>query len=126
MTVLLNQNQAVAGQLVFSLSAYAVNKEIGVYKEFIHFIRKHNAKVLIKRFETQSMLPQAVKELKPDYIRLARDLGNGIAQDVEKREFVKTMLEIGELLDIQVLAENIQADEDIECLTKMGVLGASR
>ena len=126
LTVLLNQNQAVAGQLVFSLSAYAVNKEIGVYKEFIHFIRKHNAKVLIKRFETQSMLPQAVKELKPDYIRLARDLGNGIAQDVEKREFVKTMLEIGELLDIQVLAENIQADEDIECLTKMGVLGASR
>ena len=93
---------------------------------FRSFIRKHNAKVLIKRFETQSMLPQAVKELKPDYIRLARDLGNGIAQDVEKREFIKTMLEIGELLDIQVLAENIQADEDIACLTKMGVLGASR
>jgi len=126
LAVLLNENKAVASQLVFSLSAYAVAKEVGVYKEFIHFVQALGAKVIIKRFETQSMLPEKVKELKPDYIRLARDIGNGAQQDVEKGEFVKTMVEVGDLLDIQVLAENIQADEDLHSLKAMGVLGASR
>jgi len=126
LAVLLNENKAVASQLVFSLSAYAVAKEVGVYKEFIRFVQALGAKVIIKRFETQSMLPEKVKELKPDYIRLARDIGNGAQQDVEKGEFVKTMVEVGDLLDIQVLAENIQADEDLHSLKAMGVLGASR
>ena len=126
LTTLLNENKSVAKQLVFSLSAYAVAKEVGVYKEFIRFIRALNAKVIIKRFETQSMSPEKVKELKPDYIRLARDIGNGVQQNAEKGEFVVTMVEVGELLDIHVLAENIQAGDDIASLKTMGVLGASR
>lgn len=126
LTTLLNENKSVAKQLVFSLSAYAVAKEVEVYKEFIHFIRALNAKVIIKRFETQSMSPEKVKELKPDYIRLARDIGNGVQQNAEKGEFVVTMVEVGELLDIHVLAENIQAGDDLASLKTMGVLGASR
>jgi len=126
LTTLLNENKSVAKQLVFSLSAYAVAKEVGVYKEFIRFIRALNAKVIIKRFETQSMSPEKVKELKPDYIRLARDIGNGVQQNAEKGEFVVTMVEVGELLDIHVLAENIQAGDDLASLKTMGVLGASR
>ncbi len=126
LTTLLTENKAVAKQLVFSLSAYAVTKEIGVYKEFIDFIQALNAKVLIKRFETQSIAPEKIKELKPDYIRLARDIGNGVQHDAEKYEFAKTMVEIGNILDIHVLAENIQSDDDVACLKAVGVLGASR
>lgn len=126
LAALLNENKAVANQLVFSLSAYAVAKELGVYKEFISFIRALNAKVIIKRFETQSMSPEKIKELKPDYIRLARDIGNGVQQDAEKAEFVRTMVEIGDLLDIRVLAENVHAEEDHVSLKAMGILGTSR
>jgi len=126
LTALLTDNKPIASQIVFSLSAYAVTKEISVYKEFIDFIRGLNAKVIIKRFETQSIGPEKIKELKPNYIRLARDIGNGIQGDKEKYEFAKTMVEMGNLLDIDVLAENIQADEDVVCLKEVGVLGVSR
>jgi len=126
LTALLTDNKPIASQIVFSLSAYAVTKEISVYKEFIDFIQGLNAKVVIKRFETQSIAPEKIKELKPNYIRLARDIGNGIQGDKEKYEFAKTMVEMGNLLDIDVLAENIQADEDVVCLKEVGILGVSR
>jgi len=126
LAALLTDNKPIANQIVFSVSAYAVTKEISVYKEFIGFIQGLNAKVLIKRFETQSIAPEKIKQLKPDYIRLARDIGNGIEGDREKYEFAKIMVEMGNLLDIEVLAENIQADEDLARLKEVGVLGVSR
>jgi EAL domain-containing protein (putative c-di-GMP-specific phosphodiesterase class I) len=123
---LLSDNQEIASQLVFSLSAYAVTKEVEAYKEFIAFVRGLNAKVIIKRFEAQSMSPDILKELKPDFIRLARDIGSGIDGDQVKQEFTRTMVEVGDLLGVCVLAENIQSDADLQCAKEIGVVGASR
>ena len=123
---LIKQNSSISQQLVFSISAYAVAKEVGVYKEFIDFVHRLNAKVIIKRFETQSMSPEVAKELTPDFIRLARDIGNGIATDVGKKAFVETMQEFAELLDISVLAENVHAEDDFTCIKAIGIAGTSR
>ena len=123
---LIKQNPSISQQLVFSISAYAVAKEVSVFKEFIGFVHELNAKVIIKRFETQSMSPEVAKELNPDFIRLARDIGNGIATDAGKKVFVETMQEIAELLDISVLAENVHAENDFACIKAIGIAGASR
>jgi EAL domain-containing protein (putative c-di-GMP-specific phosphodiesterase class I)/GGDEF domain-containing protein len=123
---LIKQKQTISQQLVFSHSAYAVAKDISVYKEFIAFVHQLNAKVMIKRFETQSLSPDQAKELNPDFIRLARDLGQGIAVDKGKAEFVETMKDIGELLDISILAENVSSDDDYAHIKTIGIAGASR
>jgi len=123
---LLKENQALAEKLVFSLSAYAVGKEVAAYKEFIGFVHQLNAKVMIKRFETQSLSASIIKDLKPDYIRLARDIADGISSDVAKQEFTGTMVEIADLMSMQVFAENVQENEDVVFLKSIGVKGASR
>ncbi|MFK5951372.1 MAG: EAL domain-containing protein, partial [Methylococcales bacterium] len=123
---LVKQKQRLSQQLVFNLSAYAVAKDINSYKEFIAFAQQLNLRVMIKRFETQSLSAESIKQLKPDFIRLARDLGLGIANDVEKKEFVEAMKDIGELLNITILAENIDSEDDFVCLKKVGITGASR
>ncbi len=123
---LLKGNQILAGKLVFSLSAYAVGKDVDAYKEFIHFAHKLNAKVMIKRFETRSLSARVVKELKPDFIRLARVIADGIASDVVKQEFTGTVVEVADLMNIQVLAENVQENKDVEFLKSIGVKAASR
>jgi diguanylate cyclase (GGDEF)-like protein len=123
---LLKQNQSISQQLVFSLSAYAVAKEIEVYKEFIDYAHSLNAKIIIKRFETQSMSLDIAKDLKPDFIRLARDIGNGVATDERKNIFVETMQAVAELLDISILAENVLSEEDYACVKSIGITGASR
>lgn len=123
---LIKQKKLISQQLVFSLSAYAVAKDISAYKDFIEFVHQLNARVMIKRFETQSLSPELAKQLNPDFIRLARNLGQGIADDEGKKDFVETMKEIGDLLDIGILAENINSDEDYRCIRKIGITGVSR
>ncbi len=123
---LLKQNQSITQQLVFSFSAYAVAKEVQVFKEFIEFVHKLNAKVMIKRYENHSMSTSVAKELKPDYIRLSRDIGDDIANDESKQIFVATMHEMGVLLDIEILAENVSADQDFNVLKAIDISGASR
>lgn len=122
----IKQNQSISHQLVFSFSAYAVTKEVDVYKEFIKFIHNLNAKVIIKRFESHTMSTTIAKELNPDYIRLARDIGHDIASDESKKTFVATMQGIGNLLDITILAENVYAEQDFNTLKSIGIAGASR
>jgi len=122
----LKSNKAIAPQLVFSLSAYAVAKEVSVYKEFIDFVHKNHARVMIKRFEAQSMSSEVLKSLHPDFIRLSRDMSNGLTLDQGKQAFVETMQGIGELLDIVIFAENVQTDEDFNCLKRIAIAGASR
>jgi EAL domain-containing protein (putative c-di-GMP-specific phosphodiesterase class I)/GGDEF domain-containing protein len=122
----LQKHQAISAQLVFSISAYAAAKEVKVFKEFIKFIHGYGAKVILKRFDSQSMSLETAKILKPDYIRLARDMGNGVSHEPSKQAFVETMKEVGDLLDITVLAENVQADEDFALIKTIGITGASR
>ncbi len=123
---LVQQNQVISRQLVFSLSAYAVAKDFSAYKEFIEFVHQLNARVMIKRFETQSLSPELAKELNPDFIRLARDLAQGVATDKGKAEFAETMKDIGDLLDISILAENVNSDDDYIRIKTIGIAGASR
>lgn len=126
LVALIKQNKSIANQLIFSISAYAVAKEVDVYKKFIDFVHLLNAKIMIKRFDTQSISPGHVKQLKPDYIRLTRDLGNGIATNEGKKSFVETLQEIAELLEISVLAENVHSQKDFKCINSIGIAGISR
>ena len=122
----LKQNQDLARQLVFALSAYAVAKDVEAYRDFIEAVRQWGAKVMIKRFESQSLSPETTKQLKPDFIRLARELGNSISISRPKQDFVQAMQEMAALLDIGILAENVEADSDFNTLKAIGIVGASR
>jgi len=119
-------NPGIARHLAFSFSAYAVAKEMDVFKEFVKFVHQLKAQVIIKRFDTQSLPPEAIKDLNPDFIRLARDIGDGIEADQAKQDLVRTIVEICDLLDIDVLAEGIKSDADFNYLKQIGVVGASR
>ncbi|MCQ8103203.1 EAL domain-containing protein [Methylomonas sp. SURF-2] len=123
---LTKQNRAATRQLVFGFSAYAVGKDVNAHVSFFYSLHQWGGRVMIKRFEPQSLPPSINKQLKPDFIRLARDIGNGIGKSPQKLEFVTTVLEMSKLLGISVLAENILADEDHQALHKIGIMGVSR
>jgi EAL domain-containing protein (putative c-di-GMP-specific phosphodiesterase class I)/GGDEF domain-containing protein len=122
----LRQHAFIAGQLVFSVTAYAAAKDIALVQDFIAFVHKQGAKVLLKRYEAQFIPIEAVKNLKPDYIRLARELTSGISAENSKKIFVEAMKEVGELLDIVILAENVHSAGDFDIIREIGLSGSSR
>ena len=123
---LIKSNPAAIKHLVFCFSAYAVAKEVDTYLDFIDVIHQWGGQVMIKRFETQSMSPEITKKLNPDFIRLARDIGDDINFSRQKYEFVEAIQQMGILFDIAVFAENVQADDDYYALKTIGIVGASR
>jgi EAL domain-containing protein (putative c-di-GMP-specific phosphodiesterase class I)/GGDEF domain-containing protein len=120
------QNPRLMQQLVFSFSAYAISKDPDAHVSFFYTLHQWNGRVMIKRFEPQAMLYEIHTLIRPDFIRLARNIGNGIIQSRKKQEYVKTVVEMCQLLDISVLAENIQSDEDCHTLHHIGIVGVSR
>ena len=119
-------NPTISHQLVFSITAYGVAKDINKFKIFSHKIHAAGAKVIIKRFESKFVPLESIKDLNIDYIRLARDYTNNIYKDSGKQAFVESMQELSNLLNIKLFAENVKEDEDFNFVKKVNLYGASR
>lgn len=120
------QNAAVAGQLVFSVSAYSAARNIALFRNFTDFVHRYGARILLKRYDTQLISVGTLKSLKPDYVRMAREWTRGIASDSGKRLWVETLKEVGTLLEISILAEQVQCEDDLAVVKEIGLAGASR
>jgi len=120
------EHKTIANQLVFSVTAYAVAKNVDKFKFFVDEIHKCGAMIIIKRFETKFIPLDSIKNLNLDYIRLARDYTCNICNDNAKQSFVESIQDLSELLNIKVFAENVKTNEDLEIVKKLNIYGASR
>ncbi len=120
------ENKTIASQLVFSATAYAVAKDVDKFKFFADEMHQCGAKVIIKRFETKFIPLSNIKDFNLDYIRLARDYTCGICKDYSKQSFVQSISELATLLNIKVLAENVEDDSDFEFVKEHNLYAASR
>ena len=120
------QHKEIASKLVFSITAYAVAKDVNKFKFFVDEIHSCGAKIIIKRFETKFIPLDAIKDLNLDYIRLARNYTNSISKEQSKQQFVETIQELSSLLNIKVFAENVKEENDLKTIKKYNLYGASR
>lgn len=123
---LLQSYKEESSAVAFSLSAYAASQDIPAFLSFIEFARRAGASVMLKRFESSQFNIDKLTGHKLDYIRIARHYTEDIANSAEKRQMVAALQELGALLDIQVHAEAVESEADVETLRQIGLAGASR
>uniref|UniRef100_UPI004048CB03 bifunctional diguanylate cyclase/phosphodiesterase n=1 Tax=Aliarcobacter sp. TaxID=2321116 RepID=UPI004048CB03 len=122
----IQQHKIIAKQLVFSITAYAVAKDVDKFKFFADEMHQCGAKVIIKRFESKFIPLNSIKDFNLDYIRLAREYTHNVTNDSSKQSFIEAIVELTHLLNIKLFAENVQDNEDLETIKKLKVYGASR
>ncbi|QDF28244.1 bifunctional diguanylate cyclase/phosphodiesterase [Halarcobacter anaerophilus] len=122
----INTNKEISKQLVFSLSAYSVAKDMELFKNFCETVHNSNAKIIIKRFESKFIPTENLKTFNVDYIRLARDYTSDMNKDRSKIEFVESINELGNLLNIKVCAEAVKEEKDLETVKKLKLFAISR
>jgi len=120
------KHKKIAHQLVFSLTAYAVAKDMGKFKFFVDEVHKCGARIIIKRFESKFVPLENIKDFNLDYIRLARVYTTDICHDHSKQEFVESIQDLATLLNIKVFAENVKKDEDLQIINNLKLYGTSR
>jgi len=119
-------HEKIASQLVFSITAYSVAKDIDKFKFFVDEIHSYGAKIIIKRFENKFIPLDNIKDFNLDYIRLAKNYTNNISNDNSKQDFVESIQDLASLLNIKVFAESVENDEDLEIIKNFKLYGASR
>lgn len=122
----LKSKTSIANQMVFSSTAYGCTRDIDAFKSFIDLVHENNGKVVIKRFESKFIPLNNLKEFNLDYIRLARDYTNNIANDPSKQNFVESICELSKLLNIKVFAESVKDEESFSKLKELGMFAASK
>ncbi len=120
------QHKNIASQLVFSITAYAVAKDMATFKFFVDEMHQCGAKIIIKRFESKFIPLDNIKDFNLDYIRLARDYTCNICNDSSKQNFVESIQELSTLLNIKVFAENVKDEDDLEVVKAYNLYAASR
>jgi len=123
---ILEENSQIANQLIFSVTAYSVAKDIELFVEFVNFTKQNHTNTMIKRFDINFIEIEDIQSINPTCIRLARDYTNGICHDVNKKSMVDSICKISELLGIEVFAENVKDDEDYKLIKTLGTKGISR
>ncbi len=123
---LLQTHEDAAQHLVFSITAYGATKDIKAFTSFIDFAHRIGTKVILKRFESRFIQMDRINEFKLDYIRLARVYTENIGSDEEKRSLVEAMKQLGDLLDIRIVAEGVTDEADYKVVREIGITAASR
>ncbi len=123
---LLQEHGEATRHLVFSVTAYGATRDLAAFRSFIDFAHRCGAKVILKRFEPRFIPMDDINQFHLDYIRLARVFTEGLARDAEKRRLVEALKQLGELLDIRVVAEGVVEDADYRVLCEIGLAAASR
>jgi EAL domain-containing protein (putative c-di-GMP-specific phosphodiesterase class I)/GGDEF domain-containing protein len=122
----ITKHKEIAPLLAFSITAYAVAKDVEVFKKFCDYIHNSGSKIIVKRFETKFIPLDNLKDFNLDFIRLAREYTNEIQNDSSKQSFVESIQELSTLLNIKVIAENAKSDEEFDMIKKLHVYAASR
>jgi EAL domain-containing protein (putative c-di-GMP-specific phosphodiesterase class I) len=122
----ISRNKEIASKLVFSLTAYSVAKDMDIFKNFCDSMHSCGARVIIKRFESKFIPTENLKEFNVDYIRLARDYTSDIEKERSKQDFLDSICDLADLLNIKIFAENVKDKKDLEILKKVKLFAASK
>ena len=114
------------GLLAFSVTAYSAMKDIKSFANFANFVKSIGATTLLKRYSSDIIDVEVLKDLHIDYLRLARDLTMAISNNSDKAQFLDLIHDVGNLLEIKVLAESVVNDEDFEIVKATNLFGISR
>ncbi len=107
--------------VVFEISEKHPLHNLEELKEYIGVLRKHGALIAIDDLGAGHSGLISWAEIKPDFVKIDRHFIEGIHIDGVKREFVRSITEIARGLRCQVIAEGIEALEELEMLHHIGI-----
>lgn len=114
------------GQLPAASIVLEITERTGIvdFEKFGHRlnrIRAQGFQVAIDDVGTGYSSLQTISEVRPEFLKIDLSLIKGIHQSLIKQEIVSSILQIGDRIGAQVIAEGIESDEEFRVLEGFGV-----
>lgn len=112
-------------QLIFEFPATALDNNFALLKQAVSRLRKANFGIALGSIDPSQSSLQLVTQLEPDFVKLAPSLGKNLQGDKPKQARVAAAVDFAQGLKIKLLAENVEKEQDLKTLKKLGVDAAS-
>ncbi|MBI3525129.1 MAG: EAL domain-containing protein [Betaproteobacteria bacterium] len=112
-----------AARLLFELSEFACLRNIEAAQRAMAMARKHGAKFGIDSFGLDPGAIKLLRQMPPDYVKLAGSQITGIADDANTLNIVLSITRLARSLDVKVFAKSIESDKQVAALLAAGVDG---
>ncbi|WP_100012253.1 EAL domain-containing protein [Lentibacillus sediminis] len=107
-------------QIVFEVVETDEVKDIEHLKSILRYYQAHGFKYALDDVGTGVNDLKKLNDLKPHYVKLAREYVDGVSTDPEKQSVAKSVLEMARNIGSRPLAEGIERPEDLTFLTDIG------
>lgn len=117
----INKSHSALKGIVFEISEKHPLHNLCELKEYIKILRQHGALIAIDDLGAGHSGLISWAELTPEFVKIDRHFINSIHIDAVKREFTHSIIEIALGLRCKVIAEGIEASEELDILNAIGI-----
>lgn len=114
-----------AAQLAFEVSESALPSIESKLLDLISLLAPHSLHWGVDQVGTGSLAFSYLRRLPLRYVRIDGSVSRGVAQAQDQRFFVQSMVPIASSLGIEVFADGVECQEDVEALKQAGVSALS-
>lgn len=106
--------------IVFEVVETDEVKNIDHLKTILRYYKEHGFRFALDDVGTGFNNVSMLKDLEPDFIKLALEFSRGVNKDKAKQETAKKVLQIGKSMGALCLAEGVEDEEDLSYLNNLG------
>ncbi len=121
-----NSRKETMSKIVFSITAYAALAYRNEFEQFANKMDELDIEILLKRYKTKEFPLDELSKIKISYLRIDKDLTQGISGDLMKKHRVKNILVYSEVNEVKLLTDSVQSNKDYEFLAKLDIYATSR
>jgi EAL domain-containing protein (putative c-di-GMP-specific phosphodiesterase class I)/GGDEF domain-containing protein len=117
----LKEHKLKPDQVVIELSEkYPIDDPTILRNALIHY-RELGFQIAVDDLGTGYAGLKLWSEVKPDFVKIDRYFINQCDQDLVKREFIKSIVNLGQSINAKVIAEGIETEEEFKQLDELGM-----
>lgn len=107
--------------IVIELSEQHPFDQHGLSNNAVDYYRNMGFQIAVDDLGTGYSGLKLWSELKPEYVKIDRHFISKIDEDAVKREFVRSIYNIGNTMGCRVIAEGIERQEELQTLMELGI-----
>ncbi|WP_321325016.1 EAL domain-containing protein [Thiomicrorhabdus sp.] len=111
----------LAHRMAFELPERLINEQKGLAWPLITELKNFGVNIGIDHFGTRLGNMRYLKDLRPDYVKLDSAFSKAIESDEQTRNYVSSLCELANSLDIDVIAMAVENEEQLKAFTELGV-----
>lgn len=109
-----------AKNLEIEITEYCMVNSLDVTKDNIIALRELGIKVALDDFGTGYTSLNYVASLPIDLLKIDKSLIDDIENDEKRRDFVRAVITMGQLMECEIISEGVEYEQQIDCLKEDG------